>query len=91
LQVDPTDPPPVRDARWVALVLGACCVVVGVILLIVNAVVDAGTSFGGAGCGAPPGASPCASELVEYLFLIPGVALLGIGAVVVAVILVKLS
>jgi hypothetical protein len=80
IQVDPTLDPPRRDARWVALVLGVCCFVIAGFLLVVYTLVDAATSTSGSTCGAGPGSSPCTGPIFEYLFLIPAVALLAIGA-----------
>jgi hypothetical protein len=82
LQVDPTDPPPTRDARWVALVLGACCLTVGVFLLAVDGIVDAATGSSGFPCSGGPGFSSC--SVLNDVLVLPGVALLAIGGIALA-------
>jgi hypothetical protein len=75
-QVDPTDPPPTRDARWVALVAGAGLAVVGAFLVVVysNATTAAPTAVSG---------------VLEYALLVPGLALLAIGIVLAVVALLR--
>ena len=75
-QVDPTDPPPARDARWVALVVGASLAVVGAFLVAVDSIATA----------AAPGAG---SALLEEVLLIPGLALLAVGILLAVVALVR--
>ncbi|HLM90583.1 MAG TPA: hypothetical protein VK424_00780 [Thermoplasmata archaeon] len=90
-QVDPTDPPPERDVRWLILILGICSVIVSVFLLAVYSIVSAATSGSGFPCGGGPESSPCTGSLVDYLFLVPGLALLAIGAVAVVYVLYEMS
>jgi hypothetical protein len=75
-QVDPADPPPYRDARWVLLVLGVALAIVGGTLLIFDSVVTGAISLSGNSC-----APPCDSAAFEYLFVLPGVGLLVAGVV----------
>lgn len=77
------DPPPLRDARWIDIVLGSALLVVGVILAAVSTIVSGALSLGGGGCGGAtgcPDGSP-ASWLgwASVPFLIVGVVLLAIG------------
>jgi zinc-ribbon domain len=75
LQVDPSDPPPQRDARWVALVLGGCFLVIGVFLLGVAAILSAaGVNVLGA-CGL----GSCTSSVFLAVLVLPGIAALGGG------------
>ena len=71
VQVDSTGPTLYRDARWVELVVGVALAVVGAFLLLVGALV-AGLSSG-------------AGPTFEYVFLVPGAVLLGVGILLVAV------
>ncbi len=75
-QVDPTEPPPARDARWVALVVGASLAVVGAFLVAVDSIASA----------ASPGAG---TPVLEYVLLIPGLALLASGLVLAVVALLR--
>jgi hypothetical protein len=84
-QVDPTDPPPIRDLRWLALVLGICSILVSVFLLAVYAIVGAAES-GPGGCGT----SSCGAGLFQALFLVPGLVLLAVGAIAVIAVLLDL-
>lgn len=77
-QVDPTDPPPQRDLRWLLLVLGFCSLVVSVFLLVLYAVLVAAVPGIGSPCGS--GTLSCTGTLMEYLFLVPGLVLLAAGA-----------
>jgi hypothetical protein len=75
-QVDPMDPPPARDARWVALVSGAGLAVAGAFLVVVYSIATtASPNSGGA--------------LLEFVLLVPGLALLAVGIVLVVVALVR--
>jgi uncharacterized membrane protein len=80
-QIDPIDPPPQRGIRWPSMVTGFCLIVVAAFLLVVYTVVGAATSGSGFACS--PGSSPCISTVIEYVFLVPGLLLLVVGAVVV--------
>jgi hypothetical protein len=57
--------------------------VVAVVLLAVYAVVQAATSASGSPCGSGPGSSVCPTTVVGYVFLFPGLILLGLGAIAV--------
>jgi hypothetical protein len=83
-QVDPTDPPPERDIRWLGLVLGFCALAMGVILLVVYALLSSTVSGVGIPCGAGPNSSTC--SLFEYLFLVPGAGLLAAGAIAIVLV-----
>lgn len=86
-QIDPTEPQPQRDIRWPALLLGFSFLVTGGVLLAVDAVVAAAAGRSAVGCGVALGASGCGTPLFEWLFLVPGFALLGVGAVPVIAVL----
>ena len=75
-QVDPSDPPPVRDARWVVLVLSLGGVVVGIFLLLLAAVI--GWALTASGDCRQMGACP---EGLSLAFLVPGAALLAVGTI----------
>ncbi len=66
--------------------LGVCFVIVSVLLLAVYAIVDAATSGAGFGCGSTFGSSPCAGAVAEYVFLVPALILLAVGAVFLVVV-----
>lgn len=79
-QIDPMDPPPRRDARWTAMVLGASLLVVGALLLAVSAIVAsavAASSGACAGCGA--GAPAVWLTWASAPFLAIGGGLLALG------------
>lgn len=84
-QLDPIDPPPPRYARRVALTLGAALVIVGAMLLIVDGIVSAAASGASGACPTGPNASPCVGPIFEYLFVVPGFALLTVGGLLVVV------
>jgi hypothetical protein len=86
-QVEPTDPPPVRDIRWPILVLGICGVVVSVMLFGVYAIVNAASSGSKVPCGSGPGLSPCTSTIFEYVFLVPALVLLVLGVAAIVLVL----
>lgn len=65
-QVDPSAEPLARDPRLVLLALGIAAVILGGLLLVVDGIVTS--------------ASGAAGPTVEYLFLLPGLGLLGVGA-----------
>ena len=88
-QVDPIEPPPERDIRWPILVLGVCSLVVSGVLLTVYALVNGATAGSELSCGSGS-ASPCASAVVEYVFLVPGLALLAVGVVAVVAVLLEI-
>jgi len=83
LQVDPVESP-YRDARWIQLVVGVCLAAIGGLLLATYVLVL--SAGGGAGCAT---AGACASGVVVYVLLWPGAALLGIGAILVVVALLR--
>jgi hypothetical protein len=74
-QVDPSDPPPVRDARWLLVILGVGLAVAGLLLLVLDSLVTGALSLASGGCS-----GACAGPFV-YLFFYPGIALLGAGFV----------
>jgi hypothetical protein len=78
-QIDPTDPPPTRDLRWVLLITGACLVLVGLLLLSADVIVTGALGLSGSSCSAPSGA--CGVPVFTYVFLVPGIALVSIGFV----------
>jgi len=78
LQVDPLEPAPQRDIRWILIVLGIAFVVVGVLLLAVASIVSDAVS---AGCSS----SPCASLDPGPWFDWMGLPFLGLGIVLLAV------
>lgn len=84
-QIDPAEPSPARDLRWPTLVVGVSLLIVGGILLTVDAIVDAA-----AACGTPASSTPCVGVLFTYLFLIPGLALLAVGAALIVVVVIDL-
>lgn len=49
-QVDPMNPPPLRDIRWSMIVTGIALAIVGVIFLSLGALVAGALSAAGAGC-----------------------------------------
>jgi hypothetical protein len=75
-QVDPTDPPPTRDARWVALLVGAMLAVVGAFLVAVDSIATAASPTAAAG------------DLADAL-LYPGLILLSAGVVLLVVALLR--
>jgi hypothetical protein len=85
-QVDPQEPGPARDVRWPILVLGFCGLVIGTILLLLYAFLSAVASDALASCGGGSGSSPCGATIFEYLFLVPGLALIVCGALAVALV-----
>lgn len=75
-QIDSMDPPPARDARWVALVSGAALAVVGAFLVVVDSIATT--------------ASPTAGDApLQFTLLVPGFALLAIGIVLAVVALLR--
>jgi len=87
-QVDPTDPAPQRDLRWLLLVLGFCSLVVSVFLLALYALLAAAVPGIGFSCGS--GSLSCTGTLVEYLFLVPGLVLLAAGALAIVFVMYEL-
>jgi len=83
VQVDPVESP-YRDARWIQLVVGSCLAAIGALLLITYGLVS--SAIAGANCDA---ASDCSSAVMVYVLLWPGAALLGIGAILVVVALLR--
>ncbi|HXW67299.1 MAG TPA: zinc ribbon domain-containing protein [Thermoplasmata archaeon] len=75
-QVDPGDPPPYRDARWVLVVLGVGLATLGAFLLALDSLLTGALSLSGGSC------SGCSAAPVAFLFLFPGLGLLLAGAVV---------
>jgi hypothetical protein len=59
-------------------------------LLVAYSIVSSATSGSGMACGTGSGASPCITSVAEYVFLIPGLILLAIGAVSVAVVIIEI-
>jgi hypothetical protein len=47
LQIDPLDPPPRRDVRWILITLGAAFLIIGGFLLAVGALVEGVVPRGG--------------------------------------------
>jgi hypothetical protein len=82
-QIDYVDPPPRRDARWVGLVLGIALAVVGGLFLLVDSIVTGALST--TNCASGGMNNPCGGPLFEYLFLLPGLAMLMIGVAIVVV------
>jgi hypothetical protein len=83
-QVDPMDPTPARDPRWVSLVLGLSLATVGGFLLVVDAIVTGALAGAGATCGSAPGGGGCSGTVLEYVLLAPGLVLLAVGAILAA-------
>jgi len=81
LQADPSEPPPVRDPRWVLLALGVSLAIVGGFLLIVESILATVIPPAGGFCGAAPNGAACGGVVFEYVFLVPGLVLLIGGAV----------
>jgi hypothetical protein len=80
IQIDPTEPPPPRYGRWVLLVLGIAFVVLGVLLLAVYGIVGDALHAGGGGCASGASSDGCVSPVFEYVFFVPGLILLALGA-----------
>jgi hypothetical protein len=76
IQIDPTDPPPTRDVRWVALVTGASLAVVGAFLVAVDSIATA----------AAPGRT---NGVLEYVLLVPGLVLLAVGVLLAVIALAR--
>jgi hypothetical protein len=80
-QVDPSEPPPVRDPRWVLLVLGVTLAIVGGFLLVVDSILSMLIPAASGSCEAAPNGAACGGVVFEYVFLMPGLVLLIGGAV----------
>ncbi len=89
-QMDPVDPQPARDIRWPILILGICFLVVSGVLLIVYAIANTATAGAGVGCASAFGSSACVNAVLEYVLLLPALALLAIGAGFVVVVFFEL-
>jgi hypothetical protein len=89
-QIDPANTPPQRDVRWVALVLGVCSLIVSGFLLSMYFLFGTVLSGSGLACGGGPSSSPCTSTIFEYLFLVPGLALLAVGAITLVVVFIDI-
>ena len=74
-QVDPMNPPPVRDVRYTMIVAGIALLILGVLVLGVGALVGAALSVAGPSCPA----SGCAGLDVGSWFTWFGLPLLGVG------------
>jgi hypothetical protein len=68
-QVEPNDPP-YRDVRWIGIVVGFALATIGGLFLVVWGLVSGAT--------VPP-------ATLEYVFLLPGAAALGVGVALVVV------
>lgn len=83
-QIDPMDPPPRRDRRWMMIVLGGALLVVGVFLLGTAAIVGAALSVGAPNCGPGPSCYSLSPgvwfEWASVPFLLVGGSLLALGA-----------
>lgn len=79
-QIDPMDPMPRRDSRWMAIVGGATLLIVGILLLGVSAVLASALSLGGAGCSG----TGCGAADPALWFEWASLPLLGAGALLVA-------
>jgi hypothetical protein len=69
------------------LILGVCSLIVSIILFAVYSIVGAAESLSGIGCGSGAGSPPCSANLLEVIFLVPGLILLGLGLVAIIVVL----
>jgi len=91
-QVDPSEPPPVRDPRWVLLVLGISLAIVGGFLLIVDAILGPVIPDASGFCGPAPNGAACGGGVVfEYVFLVPGLVLLIGGAALAAAAFIRVT
>jgi hypothetical protein len=80
-QIDPAQPQPQRDVRWPAMVAGIGLIVLSVSLLAVYAIVSSAASGSAFACATRRVAAACVAPVLEYLFLVPGLVLLAVGAV----------